>query len=234
MGLSQSNQTSFKKGMTPWNKGKLGFFHHTDEHKKQISLLHKGKVLSEETKRKIGLKNSGKKIDIKCIGCSKIITLPSYIAKVRKFCSRECVFLFREGKNHPNYKGGFPNCLDCGKQLTNYNAKRCQLHSKVRELHPQWIEDRTQIKKQEERNNPNDKQWKYAVYKRDNFKCKIGNSDCNGRIEAHHILSWRDYPELRFNINNGITLCLAHHPRKRAEEKRLSPYFMELVSVSKI
>ena len=33
--------------------------------------------------------------------------------------------------------------------------------------------------------------------------------------------------------NNGITLCFAHHPRKRAEEKRLSPYFMELVSVSK-
>lgn len=96
-----------------------------------------------------------------------------------------------------------------------------------------WIKDRTQIKKQEDRNNPNDKQWKYAVYKRDNFKCKINNKDCSGRIEAHHILSWREYPELRFNIKNGITLCLAHHPRKRAEEKRLSPYFMELVSVSK-
>lgn len=62
---------------------------------------------------------------------------------------------------------------------------------------------------------------------------KINNKDCEGKLEAHHILSWKDYPELRYDINNGITLCHAHHPKKRAEEKRLSPYFMELVSASK-
>ena len=95
--------------------------------------------------------------------------------------------------------------------------------------HPRWIKDRSLIKKQEERNNPNDKQWKYAVYKRDNFKCKIANQDCNGRLEAHHILGWTDYPELRYEINNGITLCHAHHPRKWAEEKRLVPFFMGLI-----
>lgn len=101
------------------------------------------------------------------------------------------------------------------------------------ENHYLWKKDRTQIKKQEDRNNPNDKQWKYAVYKRDNFKCKISDENCKGRMEAHHILSWREHPELRFNINNGITLCHFHHPRVRKEEKRLSPYFMDLVSVSK-
>jgi len=37
-----------------------------------------------------------------------------------------------------------------------------------------------------------------------------------------------------FTIKNGITLCHAHHPRKRAEEKRLEPLFKELVSVSKV
>jgi NUMOD3 motif-containing protein len=54
-----------------------------------------------------------------------------------------------------------------------------------------------------------------------------------GRLEAHHILNWREYPELRYDINNGITLCHAHHPRKRAEEKRMVSYFTELLSVSK-
>ncbi len=49
---------------------------------------------------------------------------------------------------------------------------------------------------------------------------------------VHHILGFTAYPELRYEINNGITLCQAHHPLKRAEEKRLAPVFQELVSVS--
>lgn len=97
------------------------------------------------------------------------------------------------------------------------------------ELNHNYIKDRSLIKRQEERNSPLDKQWKYNVYKRDNFKCKMLNSDCKGRIEAHHILSWKNYPELRFIINNGITLCHFHHPKKRADEINLSPYFKTLV-----
>jgi len=73
--------------------------------------------------------------------------------------------------------------------------------------------------------------WMFAVKGRDNWKCRIANEDCNGRLEAHHILNWIDYPELRYEINNGITLCYAHHPRKRAEEKKLIPFFKELVLV---
>jgi hypothetical protein len=75
--------------------------------------------------------------------------------------------------------------------------------------------------------------WTLEIKNRDNWKCRISNNDCKGHLESHHILNWVDYPELRYDINNGITLYVAHHPRKWAEEKRLSPYFMELVSVSK-
>jgi hypothetical protein len=81
---------------------------------------------------------------------------------------------------------------------------------------------------------PEYKEWRMNVFFRDNFKCRINNQDCKGQLQAHHILRWVDYPELRYEVNNGIALCIAHHPRKRAEEKRLSPYFMELVSVSKV
>ena len=76
------------------------------------------------------------------------------------------------------------------------------------------------------------KSWMALVKNRDNWKCKIANKDCRGRLEAHHILNWVDYPELRYEINNGITLCQAHHPRKWAEEKRLISEFQKLVSVS--
>ena len=74
--------------------------------------------------------------------------------------------------------------------------------------------------------------WMNQVKKRDNWKCRMANEDCLGRLEAHHILNWADHPELRYEINNGITLCHFHHPRKWEEEKRLIPTFVELVSVS--
>ena len=105
-------------------------------------------------------------------------------------------------------------------------------HINVREKNPNWILDRSLLVKKQLRNDSAYKEWRMSVWQRDNFKCKIMNSDCLGKIEAHHILGWKDHPELRYQSNNGITLCHAHHPRMRAEEKRLSPYFQDLVSVS--
>jgi 5-methylcytosine-specific restriction endonuclease McrA len=86
---------------------------------------------------------------------------------------------------------------------------------------------------QEKRNDSEYKKWRKNVWLLDDFKCKIDNPDCAGRIEVHHIFGWTEYPELRYKTNNGITLCHAHHPKTRAEEKRLVPYFQELVSVSR-
>jgi DNA-directed RNA polymerase subunit M/transcription elongation factor TFIIS len=31
-----------------------------------------------------------------------------------------------KGNKHGNWKGGFPKCIGCGKQLTNYRSKRCR------------------------------------------------------------------------------------------------------------
>lgn len=81
--------------------------------------------------------------------------------------------------------------------------------------------------------DPTYKNWRMEVFKRDNFKCRIANNDCDAKLEAHHILNWKDYEELRFEINNGITLCHAHHPRGRAKEKQLEPVFQALVLASK-
>jgi len=76
--------------------------------------------------------------------------------------------------------------------------------------------------------------WRSLVYKRDNYKCIINDKKCKGKIEAHHILSWINHEELRYNINNGITLCQFHHPRKRSEERRLIPFFQSMVEVKEI
>lgn len=71
--------------------------------------------------------------------------------------------------------------------------------------------------------------WMKEVKNRDSWKCRISNGSCSGRLEAHHILSWSKFVELRYEINNGITLCHFHHPIKNSEVERLSPYFQQLV-----
>lgn len=95
-----------------------------------------------------------------------------------------------------------------------------------------WIEDRSKVIKSDRNlHDPEYKQFRKKVCNRDNWKCKINNSDCEGRLEVHHILGWKDNPELRYEVNNGITLCHFHHPHKRKDENKLSPYFQKLVTM---
>ncbi|SRR6266481_1682948 len=99
--------------------------------------------------------------------------------------------------------------------------------------HPRWKVDRSSLQRYgddaKDRRSGAYNAWRKEVWLRDNFKCKIANPDCAGRIEVHHILSYAKFPELRYKLTNGITLCHFHHPRKREDEKKLTPYFQSLV-----
>jgi len=47
-------------------------------------------------------------------------------------------------------------------------------------------------------------EWSVKIRDRDDQKCQI----CGGKAqESHHIFYQNLYPELRFNLNNGIALC---------------------------
>lgn len=60
------------------------------------------------------------------------------------------------------------------------------------------------------RKSPEYRCWREAVYKRDRFTCqKYGI--IGGRLVAHHIKNFAEYPELRFAIDNGITLSRKAH-----------------------
>ncbi len=98
------------------------------------------------------------------------------------------------------------------------------------ENHPNWIKDRSKLVKQEERRGTRYKEWSLSVKNRDGWKCKIFNGDCVEKIVAHHILPWSKFQELRYKIKNGITLCRFHHPLKRVDEIKLSPFFYSLIT----
>lgn len=51
--------------------------------------------------------------------------------------------------------------------------------------------------------------WREAVFKRDNWTCIWCNSKID--IKADHIKPFALYPELRFAIDNGRTLCEKCH-----------------------
>ncbi len=117
-----------------------------------------------------------------------------------------------------------------------YEARKNMSKSRAKgDKHWNWNPDREKVKQNRTRHsmhNPEYKQWRLRVFSIDGFTCKLHSQECNGQIQAHHIFRWIDYPELRYILTNGITLCQAHHPRKRAEEKRMIPIFQELLSVS--
>ena len=189
---------------------------------------------------------------------SKFTNLECQICKVlfsgsfcrrRKTCSRKCtVALMKLNAGRPQ---GIPHTAEWkeeaskrilgeknyffGKKFTResnpeYYEKRIQFLPQ-REMHWKWIKDRSQLKDDHrDRGGSLHREWSKEVKKIDGWKCRIANHECSGIIVAHHILSWRAYPELRYEVNNGITLCHLHHPRKRNDEVRLETLFKELVS----
>jgi hypothetical protein len=54
--------------------------------------------------------------------------------------------------------------------------------------------------------------WQKEVFKRDNYKCIICGSNKN--LNAHHLDSFSRYPDLRYIVENGVTLCEKHHDTK--------------------
>lgn len=64
----------------------------------------------------------------------------------------------------------------------------------------------------EDRQTSQYSEWRTAVFRRDNYTCQICEQ-IGGKLVAHHIKSYADFPELRFEVNNGITLCRSDHSR---------------------
>lgn len=67
-------------------------------------------------------------------------------------------------------------------------------------------------KKTPSRNTKEYKSWRDKVYKRDNYTCRHCGAK-GGELEAHHLCSFTDNKDLRYVVENGVTLCKKCHAK---------------------
>lgn len=71
------------------------------------------------------------------------------------------------------------------------------------------------------------KEWRRAVYKRDNYACQMCGKR-GGKLHSHHIYSFVIYLGMRFRLWNGITLCKTCHEKTYGKEDQYIEQFLKI------
>ena len=148
-----------------------------------------------------------------------------------KFCSRQCANKFNNSTGRPHTEQSKHNIAKSRMGDANWSKKpevrakisaakkgKILLHMRgkkhpwnAKELNHNWkggitpenIRIRTSVEYAE---------WRRKIYERDSYVCK----ECGqvgGKLNAHHIKSFSEHPDLRFDISNGVTLCESCHKK---------------------
>lgn len=121
-----------------------------------------------------------------------------------KFCSKKCMGIYKKGKPRDELFAN-PYIIPKGKTPWNKGLKGFMGGEK----HWNWQGGKTN-KLKILRNSLQYKEWRISVFERDNFTCqqcgKVG-----GDLNADHIKQFAHFSKLRFNIDNGRTLCVECH-----------------------
>lgn len=76
------------------------------------------------------------------------------------------------------------------------------------------------------------KEWRKKVYARDKFTCRMCGFKGKS-MEAHHIKKWAEFPALRFEVTNGITLCKNCHDLVTGKEEYYESFLYGLLDKKK-
>jgi hypothetical protein len=139
----------------------------------------------------------------------------------RRFCSRQCGRTSRcHGVNNHLWRGGSVTmpCGTCGRPVSvirsrahrqRYCSKACSAEGRTNRFAKRWQETPEQIERGRAANRKQYKEWRRAVLERDGRKCQ--RCGATTRLTAHHLVAWAKEPALRFDVNNGQTLCEPCH-----------------------
>jgi 5-methylcytosine-specific restriction endonuclease McrA len=170
--------------------------------------------------------------DIPCPQCGQIFRPRN---KQQKYCSRACFHVvhgtWMTGRTLPNRRQR-PLCQQCGQVAKRMHRKYCSIAcrdaARLGKGHTEEAIERMRVAQQKNwaskknpsrraemkriRMSPEWKAWRTAVFERDNYTCQQCGARCC-RLEPHHIKKFADFPELAFNLDNGMTLCRPCHLR---------------------
>jgi YHS domain-containing protein len=146
--------------------------------------------------------------------CGITFNIKDYIIKGRKhlFCSKKCKHDFHSiitncklcGKPFSVLKGSMDKYLYCSKDC----AKKNVVLMNVGENNPMYKKDKI-ISNRYLRYTYEGTEFIKNVYKKDNWKCVICGKSKD--LNAHHLNSFTRFKELRYDVNNGVTLCKPCH-----------------------
>lgn len=152
-----------------------------------------------------------------CVVCGKEFSFDQADLKFKKriYCSKKCAGVVNGKKQigkkvpykpHKGMKGRiFDHKPDCHCFRHGGGAWNKGLPS---EQQANWQGGLT-VLHEGQRKAPEYRLWRLAVYERDNYTCIWCGS--KEKIEADHIKPFSLFPELRFAIDNGRTLCRKCH-----------------------
>lgn len=168
----------------------------------------------------------------KCINCMRNFTYTIYPSNKKSghkhlYCNIKCNSEYKR-KNAFHF-----DCIICGcvvytqpAQIKYRNRKTCSkdCYFKYRRIlaEKRRIEEgytKHQLDRLA-RYSPESKKWRIAVFERDNYTCKI----CGIRgtyLEADHIKPFAYFPELRYELSNGRTLCRKCHNLTKIGYKKM-------------
>lgn len=163
--------------------------------------------------------------DFICEQCGKKFTrAPGKNRGNRVFCSRKCYMKANQLK--PTTKKLQYNCDYCGKEMSLWKSRieytprhYCSIECKNKgwalfysgENAPAYNHNKTLEDRLLQRKYLEYYEWRKNVYEKDNYTCQCCGNNKGHNLNAHHILNYSEYEELRTDIYNGITLCKDCH-----------------------
>ena len=182
----------------------------------------------------------------KCLNCEKVIDWYSdeynhlHIStfKRKKFCTSSCSNTYTKKIENRSDKDSsisrVKKCEGCNKEMSwskDYRKRAISIFLKQKfcskacadihgfrytgKDHPNYREN---SRRKDRRGSA--KRWTNNVFKRDGYICqKCKASGTKAILHAHHIKSIKDYPKLKWILDNGITLCLDCHNKVHGYKK---------------
>lgn len=149
-----------------------------------------------------------------CGNCGMAFYVEKHRLKMAKFCSHKCYSVNLTTKT--SWNKGKPMTKEHRQKLSEAKLKNPVRYwkGKHKELrgnkHWNWRGGVTPVNEKIHKSMEY-KLWRKAVYERDNYTCIWGGKEHGSKLHADHIKPFSLFPELRFAIDNGRTLCADCH-----------------------